>query len=317
MKRLLLAALITLTTALPAFAGSFPSSFDPTPEDYARTAQWFSVVEDHFPASEVNTAMCVMYGESRGTEDVTNHIGARGLFQIMPNWADNAWAGTEGISYSDLLDGPTNVFVARKVYDKQGWDAWSAYSRAYIKDCIAQEGFMGASGLTFYDTYGSIFLDNIEWLYAEGITVGCGELRYCPTDTVTRGEMAVFLTRLFGLSAEADHFKDDDGEFYENAANAIYEAGITVGVGEGEYGGDRDITRAEMAVMMNRALDLPDTEKDYFTDDDVWAEDAINRFAEAGITVGYGDGTYGPNDNVTRGQMAAFLQRAHNYMETQ
>jgi hypothetical protein len=30
-----------------------------------------------------------------------------------------------------------------------------------------------------------------------------------------------------------------------------------------------------------------------------------------GISVGYGDGTYGPNDNITRGQMAVFLQRVH------
>jgi hypothetical protein len=45
------------------------------------------------------------------------------------------------------------------------------------------------------------FADWIEELYAEGITGGCQTepLLYCPDSAVTRGQMAVFLTRTFGL----------------------------------------------------------------------------------------------------------------------
>ena len=41
----------------------------------------------------------------------------------------------------------------------------------------------------------------IEQLYAEGITTGCGTspLTYCPEDSVTRAQMAVFLVRTFNL----------------------------------------------------------------------------------------------------------------------
>lgn len=41
----------------------------------------------------------------------------------------------------------------------------------------------------------------IEQLFAEGITARCGTnpLRYCPDRSVTRGPMAVFLVRAFGL----------------------------------------------------------------------------------------------------------------------
>jgi hypothetical protein len=48
---------------------------------------------------------------------------------------------------------------------------------------------------------GSLFEDWIEELYNRAITSGCAvlPLRYCPTNSVTRGEMAVFLTRTFGL----------------------------------------------------------------------------------------------------------------------
>jgi hypothetical protein len=39
----------------------------------------------------------------------------------------------------------------------------------------------------------------IEQLAAEGITGGCGGGNYCPASPVTRGQMAVFLTKTFGF----------------------------------------------------------------------------------------------------------------------
>jgi hypothetical protein len=40
----------------------------------------------------------------------------------------------------------------------------------------------------------------VQELVARGITAGCGGGLYCPTDRVTRGQMAVFLTKTFGLA---------------------------------------------------------------------------------------------------------------------
>ena len=124
--------------------GVYDTKFNPCADQYNATSQWLPLVAGHFSDlghDNVNIAMCVLYGESRGNPSVTNHIGARGLFQIMPNWADNAWAGTSGISYADLLVPELNVFTARKVYDKQGWGAWSAYGRGYVQDCIGMNAF--------------------------------------------------------------------------------------------------------------------------------------------------------------------------------
>ena len=44
----------------------------------------------------------------------------------------------------------------------------------------------------------SPFAPWIEMLAAEGITGGCGGSNYCPNNPVTRGQMAVFLTKTFG-----------------------------------------------------------------------------------------------------------------------
>jgi len=45
----------------------------------------------------------------------------------------------------------------------------------------------------------SLFADWVEKLAAEGVTAGCGNGNYCPDTPVTRAQMAVFLTKTFGL----------------------------------------------------------------------------------------------------------------------
>lgn len=52
----------------------------------------------------------------------------------------------------------------------------------------------------FTDDDGSVFADDIARLAAAGITKGCAADLFCPNDPVTRGQMASFLVRVFGLS---------------------------------------------------------------------------------------------------------------------
>ena len=63
-----------------------------------------------------------------------------------------------------------------------------------------------ASGDVFADVSASDFAANwIEQLYTEGMTGGCatGPLRYCPGSPVTRGQMAVFLLKIYHGSGYA------------------------------------------------------------------------------------------------------------------
>ena len=62
-----------------------------------------------------------------------------------------------------------------------------------------------------------------------------------------------------------------------------------------------------MASFLARALDLPPSPDDWFGDDDNSVDEAIDSIAEAGITVGFSDGTFA--EPVTRAQMAAFSTR--------
>lgn len=81
------------------------------------------------------------------------------------------------------------------------------------------------------------------------------------------------------------------------------------------YCPDDKVTRGQMAAFLARALDLPEfDESETFVDDDATPfEQDIERIFVAGITRGCNppaNDRYCPNDEITRGQMAAFLVRA-------
>jgi glucose/arabinose dehydrogenase len=164
----------------------------------------------------------------------------------------------------------------------------------------------------FTDIVSSTFLDDIHWLLYEGITTGCSSTTYCPTANVTREQMAIFLDRALDLPATGtDFFGDDEGRTGEAAINRLAASGITTGCSVTRYCPTANVTREQMAIFLDRALDLPATGTDFFGDDEGrTGEAAINRLAASGITTGCGATTYCPTANVSRGQMAAFLHRS-------
>jgi glucose/arabinose dehydrogenase len=164
----------------------------------------------------------------------------------------------------------------------------------------------------FSDIGASPFVESIVWIYAEGITIGCGGGRYCPLDFVTREQMASFLARALRLpSASTDFFTDDEASPHEGDINRLAAAGITLGCGPDHYCPLDFVTREQMASFLARALRLEVTSTDFFTDDEASPHEGdINRLAAAGVTLGCGGGRYCPLDFVSREQMAAFLERA-------
>jgi hypothetical protein len=109
----------------------------------------------------------------------------------------------------------------------------------------------------FDDDNGSIFEAVIDSLAAAGITTGCTSTSFCPDGVVTRGEMAVFLVRAFGLAPSAtDAFSDDDGSPYETEIDAVAAAGVTLGCGPGAFCPESFVTREQMASFLTRAAGL-------------------------------------------------------------
>ncbi len=130
--------------------------------------------------------------------------------------------------------------------------------------------------------------------------------------------LLVVSTPALAQLAPGGTFVDDDGSVFEGSIEAIAAEGITKGCNpptNDRYCPDNPVTRGQMAAFLVRALGLPSTDRDFFTDDDGTFENDINRLAAAGITKGCNPPTndrYCPDNPVTRGQMAAFLARAFN-----
>ncbi len=173
----------------------------------------------------------------------------------------------------------------------------------------------------FTDDNGRTLEADIDAIAEAGITRGCNppaNTLFCPTQRLTRGQMAAFLVRALELpSSGTNHFTDDNGHLFEAEINALAEAGITRGCNPPQntrYCPDRTLTRGEMAALLVRALELPSSGTNHFTDDNGHLFEAeINALAAADITRGCNppqNTRYCPNDPVTREQMAAFIRRA-------
>ncbi len=177
-----------------------------------------------------------------------------------------------------------------------------------------------AAGGSFVDDDGSIHEPDIEALAAAGIVRGCNPPRnhlYCPKEGLSRAQAATILVRTLGLDpASSDVFTDDAG-VHESDINSLAAAGITKGCNPPDndrFCPDRELTRGELAALLQRALDLPPSAVDAFGDDDASVyEPAIDAVAAAGITKGCNppdNDRFCPDALVLRDQAASFLVRA-------
>lgn len=100
--------------------------------------------------------------------------------------------------------------------------------------------------------------------------------------------------------------------WYSDAINYVVSEGIMIGVSENSFAPNEKLSRAMLAQILYNLEDKPvvNTES-IFTDveKDTWYTDAVAWATDKGIIKGYGNGKYGPNDNITREQLAVMLYR--------
>ncbi len=172
----------------------------------------------------------------------------------------------------------------------------------------------------FIDDNGNPHEANIEFIAERGITRGCNPPvvdRFCPAGSVTRAEMAAFLLSAIDQPPAATFqgtFSDvPAGLWYTPYVEALAALGYTSGLGDGSFGPNRAVSRAEMAAFLTRVFALPSaTVTSGFSDvsASAWYSGAVDAIRVAGITTGCTATSYCPNDAVLREQMATFLARA-------
>jgi hypothetical protein len=169
------------------------------------------------------------------------------------------------------------------------------------------------------------FHDYIESVFRAGIAAGCGGGNYCPVDSVTRAQMAVFLIKAkHGSSYVPPHcsgvFPDVPcpGQFTDWVERLAVE-GVTAGCGGGNYCPDDIVTRRQMSVFLLKTHDgssyqppncvgvfgdVPCTPGIGYAD---WIEELYSRGVTGGCQLS--PLLYCPASPNNRGQMAVFLTK--------
>jgi len=231
-------------------------------------------------------------------ESLMDWADARGVSYLA--WAWNPWSCAGGPALIESFDGAPTTY--------------GAAVRRHLRAAAGHGGW-------FVDDDGSVHEEDIDRIASAGLTRGCNPPdndRYCPDSTLTRGQGAAFLARVFQFDRPpVDAFVDDEDSLFEPEIDALAAAGLTRGCNPPDndrYCPDEPVTRAQWASFLVRALGLNHApEGDLFVDDDgsVHQED-IERIAAAGLTRGCNppdNDRYCPDEPVTRAQAASFFAR--------
>lgn len=138
-----------------------------------------------------------------------------------------------------------------------------------------------------------------------------------PNANITRAQVATIFFRLLDEDVRDDNlttyntFPDVDQDYWANTAiSTMASLGVINGRNSGLFDPDAYITRAEFAAICARFDDSGVDGITTFTDTvGHWAEDEISRAAALGWIQGYADGTFRPNQYITRAQAVTMINR--------
>ncbi|WP_100619534.1 NEAT domain-containing leucine-rich repeat protein [Bacillus cereus] len=157
----------------------------------------------------------------------------------------------------------------------------------------------------------------INYLAKEKLFIGYGNGEFGFGDNITRGQVALLIQRYLKLEnnlVPKTAFTDTKGNMYETAIDAVVQAGIMTGYGNGMFRPDGVLTRYEMSVVLQRVFQLKENENsaENFKDipNDHWAKGYVKALVDNKISKGDGEGNFLGDNFVTREQYAQFLYNA-------
>ena len=138
--------------------------------------------------------------------------------------------------------------------------------------------------------------------------------KFYPGNTITRAEAVAMIGRAIKLPGEKSNTVFSDvpyDHFASGYINSATKKEIISGFPDDIFKPGIPILRGDMAVILKRTFEIPDASERYFTDVDAENRyyDAVNSLAGLQITRGYTDGTFRPNQNITRAEFSVFLSK--------
>lgn len=126
---------------------------------------------------------------------------------------------------------------------------------------LVDQNGLAAGGTDFENPFADIpessrYYDSANMLKEEGIISGYADGSFRVSDTITRAEMAVIIANAYSFEQKsADFVFTDRGASTQESVQALYDAGITEGVGDNRFGSDSPIKRSDFSVFIHRSMD--------------------------------------------------------------
>ena len=148
--------------------------------------------------------------------------------------------------------------------------------------------------------------DHIQYLF------GYPDGTFGPENNMTRAEVAqMFYNLLLDQDVTITKTFDDvpANAWYTKAVNTLASLDIISGVGDNKFEPERSITRAEFTAMAMKFAVGGEEGENIFSDvdEDDWFYDAVVNSIQYGWIHGYGDGTFRPNNSITRAEVTAIV----------
>ncbi|WP_025027160.1 S-layer homology domain-containing protein [Caldalkalibacillus mannanilyticus] len=224
----------------------------------------------------------------------------------------------EKLSLFKVNDNGSVTFVGGRVVGQNLVVELSSFSRYMVM----------AKDKTFTDVNSGNYpwaANEIEVLASKNIITGKTEAAFAPRDQVTRAEFTALLVRTLGLTAsEGTAVSFDDvkaGSWYYDAVQAAVSNGLVTGKTASSFAPGDQITRAEMAVIIGRALknlgvDQASTDAlAKFADRSsfpTWAAKDIAVVVDSGIMTGRSADRFASQEQTTRAEAAVVIYRIFN-----
>lgn len=204
----------------------------------------------------------------------------------------------------------------------------SSYSSS--REGYTFEGWYSDSALTSRVT--SVTMDSDKTVYAKwtptekpemfrkdhiAYVIGYNDGTVRPNASIARSEVAAIFFRLLDDDTResnmttVNNFSDVAGDaWYNTAVSTLASMGIINGRGNGVFDGEATITRAEFAAIAARFDSGAYSGADKFSDvGGHWAAELINRAAAKGWILGYSDGSFKPDQSITRAEAMTLINR--------
>ena len=179
--------------------------------------------------------------------------------------------------------------------------------------------YSSGQNIKFNDIAGYEWAENaINKLVENYVVNGITNTEFAPDRYITREEFVKMITaglRLTGAEAEVTFGDVKESDWFYPYIGAAQRANIVTGDTENNFGVGKNITRQDAAVMVSRALTASgaalETVNDISFNDENdisgYAKSAVSKLAKAGIINGMDDGSFAPQNSITRAEAAQML----------